>query len=191
MSPQLGELILPPQSGSSAPTPLAHWKAVRGLTAARQVNVLFDGDSVAEGTAVATRDLRWQDKVIAALRTAYPSGAVGGEGYVPGEYVSSTMTDRFSTTGTTITGTYVNETGAAVGTKFGLGVRYLRLAAGATATITGICTLLAGGTLRTRGSRSMVAPSPPRRRWPPMPAGSPPPATGSRFGASPPEATPS
>jgi lysophospholipase L1-like esterase len=114
--------------GSPKTTPLAHWRSVRSLASTRQVNTLFIGDSVTEGTAVTVRSDRWQDKVVAALRTAYPSGATGGEGYVPSEYISSTMVDRFTFTGTTLSGAVTN--------GFGLGIRHTRLAAAATASAT-------------------------------------------------------
>lgn len=81
-------------------TRLRAFRAALGNRSTTPVDILCVGDSMTEGYSASIPSKRWIDRLLAQLRTTYqPAGIVGGEGYVPGFYVSTTMTDRFVLSG--------------------------------------------------------------------------------------------
>lgn len=91
-------------------------------------DMLVIADSIGEGTAATSLATRWQGICLADLRAAkQPAGVVGGVGYLPAQFASSTMTQLFAFTGTADTN--------APTTYFGLAARYRRMTSGATATL--------------------------------------------------------
>lgn len=110
---------------------------LRAALAARSttpVDYLFIGDSVTEGqssTDTATWATRWQGIFMAAQRTRWqPVGVAGGRGYVPAAYAAGSMaTSNIIVFAGTTSGVPAGNTG------FGLGERYKKMNAAATATI--------------------------------------------------------
>lgn len=105
------------------------------------VDMLFIGDSKAEGTTV-TAGERWLDVFRESFRVHnQPSDVEGGYGYVPACYVASTMDDQFVLTGGATAQT------SATGDTHGLGKRSVTMTTTGTATITvGPGTVLGGCT---------------------------------------------
>lgn len=105
---------------------LATVRAALSSAATAPVDVLFLGDSITEGAVATSGSQRWVELLRDKLRARFPSGATGGEGYVPGYYEVTSLPDRFTNTGTV----------TASGTVGGLGHRTLAMTVGATSTVT-------------------------------------------------------
>lgn len=98
--------------------PLTKWSAALGTREAAPADVLVIGDSITAGASATTLAGRWVNKLLAKLRTLYPTPAVaGGEGYLSA-YYNATFTD-----GWTFAGNYAFFTG------YGWGHRSVQLGA--------------------------------------------------------------
>lgn len=107
-------------------TRLARWKSAIANRAAAGPKLVMVADSWGEGYGV-DWSARYLTKLQDMLRARYPSGAVGGAGYIPSKYVNA-MTGApaaFAVTGTT-----------SYGINAALGLRYYLMSASSTATLT-------------------------------------------------------
>lgn len=85
--------VLAPVTKTSATTwnvgadPLYRWKIARAAVATTPAKLLAIGDSITEGQGASLQSNRWLNKLRDSLRIYYPSGAVGGENYIPSFYM--------------------------------------------------------------------------------------------------------
>jgi hypothetical protein len=94
------------------------------------LDVIPVGDSVVEGRSLAAAADRWASKLLTRLRNRWQTaGVAGGEGYVPGFYVSPEPADRWTYAGT-----------LTFGVQYGIGMRAVHMPSAAdskmTATVT-------------------------------------------------------
>jgi lysophospholipase L1-like esterase len=126
-------------SVGAGPLPaMVAWRNALKNRATTPATVLWIGDSLSEGQGASARANRWQDKVLAQLRTDLPTpGVAGGYGYVPTWYAVYTPDSTWSTTHRSTTGTVADlqqNPGDTVDKN--LGLRHTNLAAGATLSMT-------------------------------------------------------
>lgn len=124
--------IAPP----AAPSSMVTWaNAVSNLNNA-PAKILTLGNSIGEGQGSSTKAKRWQDLLLNAIRTYYPTnsslgGSVGGEGFKPAQYaVYGTSNTWGRAEEATMTGTWSGQA------TLGLGGRGIRMTAASTATWT-------------------------------------------------------
>jgi lysophospholipase L1-like esterase len=78
------------------PGALDHYRAAIGADASTPADVLFLGDSLTEGYYASSDATRWIELTRDALRTAHPTSAPGGVGFVPAFHSSPGLANRWT-----------------------------------------------------------------------------------------------
>ncbi|MBC8092163.1 MAG: hypothetical protein H7Y15_09550 [Pseudonocardia sp.] len=79
---------------------LASWRTALAGRASAPADWVVIGDSITEGEGASTRGARWIERLQALLRAALPTpGVAGGEGYVPGQNISTSFSNGWSYSG--------------------------------------------------------------------------------------------
>jgi lysophospholipase L1-like esterase len=108
---------------------LRAWRAALGGRYYAPADIVVIGDSLTEGQGVTVSTRRYIDRMLAQLRTSFPSGAVGGSGYISAGHVATGFTAPWTLAG------------GATQTLYGLGLRGAQMTgSGHTISITQTCT---------------------------------------------------